>query len=313
MIDSVFRPGEKIFADMDRGSGGMRRPFRRILVVVNAPVGDVLMSTPAVRLLRKRYPEARITLFVPAVCAGLLQEKNFVDRVIPDARPEKKLPRLLWRIRQALSFRFARYDACFFLQEDPGEARYIKRFSGIPVRVCASHNPTGISNRAARHCTQVIPLDPARRRHLVDYYREIVGGEPLPADEEGLWIALEPDDAPETGRGRSGGSGRSLALCCRGSSRNRLNWPPLYWAELARRLAADGHSLRSFPPPPDVPYLEEICRLSGVEIDIRITTLAECAAGMRRSDLLVSVDTGQVHLAVALGVPVLSLAGSTTD
>jgi ADP-heptose:LPS heptosyltransferase len=285
---------------------------KRLLVVINAPIGDMIMSSPAIRLLRKKYPGARMTLRVSSGCADLLNDATVVDRVIPENKPEKKFPRLLWRLRRALACRFARYDACFFLQEDASDVRYLKMFAAIPVRVCASHTPTGVANKAVRYCTHVIPLDPARL-HMVEYYRGIVRGGSSPPEEDGLWIAPlpEPAAALEGMRRFRGASPRVIALCCKGSDRSRHNWPQECWGELARRLAADGHSLVAFPPPWHIAYMEEVRRLSGAAIDIRAVTLVECAALMRHADLLVSVDTGQVHIAVALGVPVLSLAGPT--
>lgn len=64
-------------------------------------------------------------------------------------------------------------------------------------------------------------------------------------------------------------------------------------------------------PPDDVEKALRIRETSGVPIFIQGTSIPECVSMLRRADLLVSVDTGQVHIAAALGTPVLSLAGST--
>lgn len=64
-------------------------------------------------------------------------------------------------------------------------------------------------------------------------------------------------------------------------------------------------------PPHDLKKAFRIREASGVPIFIQGTSIPECVAMLRKADLLVSVDTGQVHIAAASGTPVLSLAGST--
>ena len=287
--------------------------LRRILVINRAPIGDVIMSSPALSLVRSMYPDAHITLLVPPACKELMAGSSVVDEVITTILPANKILQSIHKIYQALRYRFARYDACFLLEEDGGNARRLKTIAGIPIRVCASHRPGGNGNKAAAHCTHVVQMEPARQQHMVDYYREIISGRPTVSEPDSLWVAPLPEEFEAQAKEvLQDIPGPRVVLCCEGSARNRLNWPLHHWVELVKRLAADGCSLFAFVPPHGTAYMIELQQLSGVTIHHSVRSLMECAALMCHADLLVSIDTGQVHIATAVGTPVLSLAGTTT-
>lgn len=280
-----------------------------ILVVNKRHMGDVIMSSAALKLIRAACPHARITLLVPPLCVPLLRHPALADEVLPEPRISSF--RGLRKTLEAWRLRARRYDACFLFGESATNARRMKWFSGIPTRICASRDMNGSPNKLAPFCTHVIPTGSVWTEHVVDWYQDIVRGYFSLSGGESLCLAptalLSSPDADAFFQS----SGPHVALCFHGSDTGLSSWPEASAVALVKRLSAAGCRLFMACPPDDTAQALRIRETSGAPIFIRSTTISECAALLQKADLLVSVDTGQVHMAAALGAPVLSLAGST--
>ncbi|HEX2034594.1 MAG TPA: glycosyltransferase family 9 protein [Chloroflexota bacterium] len=91
-------------------------------------------------------------------------------------------------------------------------------------------------------------------------------------------------------------------------------WPAPYWAELARRLIAGGAAVALIGGPDERPLSRQLAAagLPGQVVDlVGQTTLPELLAVLERADAVVSGDSGPLHLAVALGRPVVAIHGPT--
>lgn len=280
-----------------------------ILVINKRHMGDVIMSSAALQLIRTACPHARITLLVPALCVPLMRHPALADEVL--AEPRIGSFRGLHKTLEALRLRGRRYDACFLFGESATNARRLKWLSGIPTRICASRDMNGSPNKTARFCTHVVPTGSVWTEHVADWYQDIVRGYFSISGSESLRLApVEPFSSPDVDAFFQS-PGPHIALCFHGSDTGLSSWPEVSAVALVKRLAAAGCRLFMAYPPDDTARALRIREASGVPIFVRGTTISECAALLKKADLLLSVDTGQVHMAAALGTPVLSLAGST--
>lgn len=283
--------------------------FGSILVINNRHIGDVLMASAAVRLLRSCSPQSRITLTVPPATIPLVNDPALVDEVVPV--PSYKTFRSFQKTLDALRLRFRHYDACFYFGESATNAKRLQWLSGIPVRVCASLDLDGSPSKAAPFCTDVVPTGSVWTGHVVDWFQDIVRGYFQSSGRERPSLAPLPDVIPPAVENFFQTSGPHVGVCFHGSPTGLSSWPEASAAALVKRLSSAGCQLFMACPPNDVEKALRIRETSGVPIFIKGTSIPECVSMLRRADLLVSVDTGQVHIAAALGTPVLSLAGST--
>lgn len=287
------------------------QPIKKILVINRRHIGDVVMASAAMQSLRAACPDAQIDLVVPPACVPIVSYPGVVDHVF-SRRHAGKMEWLQKRL-EAFRWRAEGYDVCFFFGESFRNARRIAKFSNIPVRVCASHDLSGEVNRTASFCTHVVPTGSVWSTHVVKWYESIVAGIYGALDSFGLAVSIPADTDISRYDSFFRRSGKKIALCFTCSPSGFSSWPESSCIALIQRLAADGNSLiMCVGPGADKVQAERLKQLSGTDICIAETSLSECAAVMKKLDLLVSVDTGLVHVAAGVGLPVLSLAGAST-
>jgi ADP-heptose:LPS heptosyltransferase len=289
----------------------------RILVLMTSHsdgIGDLVMSTAALRLLRKMCPGAHITFTVPAYCAGLVRSPELADEVIAEKNAGKgfwqKLRHSFAKTWNALKYRFARYDICFMLCATKNNARRLKYLANIPVRVSSSER-FGFSRQCSAYATHVIQ-ETDRPIHLVDIFQDTIQGFFLGPPGEQVKFSREmphiaaPDQRAEL---PAAPGQKRVAFCFEGSGSNQCSWPVEYFASLLDRVKKRGWYAYAAVPRGVTRYTETLAS-QGAKVDtFECADLTACCAWLREADLLISLDTGQVHLAAALGVPVISLGG----
>jgi heptosyltransferase-1 len=121
-----------------------------------------------------------------------------------------------------------------------------------------------------------------------------------PAAERSVW-----DRVP------SAGSATSIAILTPGAGWGAKQWPPARYADVARALANDGvRSLVNYSPAEEA-LAREVEQASAGAATPVLCTISELIALTRRAALFIGGDTGPMHLANALGVPVVALFGPT--
>ena len=90
----------------------MNEAFRNILVISHENIGDIILSSAALKLLRQQYPEARITLLTSKVCRGIMEDGEVVNEAIWDTVPSSPLARQFYKLRTILRLRKGRQ--CIF-------------------------------------------------------------------------------------------------------------------------------------------------------------------------------------------------------
>ncbi|OGP59574.1 MAG: lipopolysaccharide heptosyltransferase II [Deltaproteobacteria bacterium RBG_13_61_14] len=279
---------------------------RQILVIRLGRLGDVVLATPLVRALRQAFPQAQVDWVIKQEFASLLQGHPWLHLVIP--LDTSQGPAGLFRLAGELRRR--RYDLVLDLH-------------GIP----RSYLLSGWSAAGMRRRYRKWPI---RRRLLTGFGWNLLRGAPSVAER--YFTAVEdfgiaPDQgAPELMPGAEARqeSGRLLAPWPRpriglapGATRFTKRWPAESFAAVGADLAERfSGSVVVVGGPEDRETAQEILnRMSPQRPKLDLTgrlTLPQAVAVIQDLDLLISNDTGLMHVATAVQTPVVAVFGPTT-
>ncbi|HEX9037199.1 MAG TPA: lipopolysaccharide heptosyltransferase II [Ktedonobacterales bacterium] len=297
--------------------------IRRILVVRVDLLGDVVLSTPAVRVLRRAYPRAQIDMLVQAPYAGILEGDPDIHRVHvwnPHVwrRPNAWLRASTWvETLTALGrLRMPRYDLAISVSGDIGS---------IVTRLTGARRRVGYS-REAYQWFMTDPVEGGRyqeRAHETSYVLRLAaaaGAAPRPEDAQPR-LAVAPQaatrmrDTLAAARSTRGlPKGPVIAMHAGAHNGQAKRWPARHWATLARRLVTDlGALVVLTGAPNEDPLAREVERMAGVPL-LNLcgkTSLPELKALLSLVDLVISGDSGPMHIACAVGAPVIALHGPT--
>jgi heptosyltransferase II len=274
------------------GVGGVER------LLVRAPnwLGDVVLSLPAVRDLRRAFPQARLEVLARASVAGLYGAVGEVDAVRTSGG---------WRA-DVRSLRGA-FDAAVLLPNSFGSA-LSPRLAGVPERWGYATDGRGLlltrRVRVPRH---------VRGRSQVYYYRAMLAG-------LGLDVSAPPDAAlacpPAWSEPAAAllGPGEWIGLAPGAAFGSAKRWPAPRFAAAADRVARRlGAGVAVLGTAAERPLGEKIAAVLGAPARVLCgqTTLPELVGLLSRLRLLVTNDSGPMHVAAALGVPVVAVFGPT--
>jgi len=285
-------------------------------VVVRAPnwVGDVVMSVPALRRLRRVLPDAQITIAARPGTADIFMEADFIDDVLIFDRSGIAS---VWN--QISEWRRRRFDLAVLFQ-NAFEAALIAALARVPLR--AGYD----TERRSFLLTNPIPQPEWKnQRHESFYYSNIVG------ELERLLSGLSSIEKIETRFGlevsaerkqRAGQllheqgarAGAPLVLLCPGSINSRAKrWPAERYAALGDRLSESGANVALIGSPGEMDVSQEVCKHAQHQpiVLTGATTVAEATAIISIADVLITNDTGPAHIGAALNTPTLVIFGPT--
>ncbi|MGD1092277.1 MAG: lipopolysaccharide heptosyltransferase II [Bryobacteraceae bacterium] len=289
----------------------MNVSYRKILVRATNWVGDAVMSLPALRALRERYPEAEISILAKPWVAGLYHREPFCGRLIPY---EARDVRSKWQAARAL--RPMGFD-CAILLQNAFEAAAVAFLAGIPERIGYARD--GRSPLLTRSIP--VPRPGEIPIHERFYYLELLvrAGiiETLPENNfirlEGAPMAREAGAA----KFREIGLGEVVVGVSPGAAfGSAKRWLPERFAEAANRVAHEiGASVAVFGSSAE----RELCASVAAAItrpvrnvagETSLTEFIDMAAACR---VYLTNDSGAMHIASALGVPTVAVFGATND
>ncbi len=285
---------------------------RKILVIDFGQLGDVVLSLPALAAVRTKFPRAHITVAVgrPGVAivelSGCADEVAGVDRVALRDGPK---PVSLWRIaRFVREVRRARYDFVIDLHS-LSETNLLGYLSGARHRLYARR-----PNRSLDYLSNFRPRPPVedRNKHAVDRYLDVL--KPLGMGETSRTPRLRPRAEDERAvdeifRKERVPTGEPLVGLFPGAGHPSRRWPIERFAELARSLE-NNDGLRSilFAGPEERRLVREArSKFPRSTILLDRLTIPQLAAALSRLAVFVSNDTGPMHIAAAVGTPVVIL------
>ena len=277
-------------------------------------MGDILHALPAVTALRNAHPEWRIGWAVEPQWKPLLAAEGAVERgpamplvdcvhVVPARQWARAplTPRSLREIRGARrELRQEKYDICVDLQGAVRSAAIAKWARA--KRLIGEDLPR---ERAARY---FFPERVGTRGvHVIEQAIEVVNA--VAGDSLPIALPLLPFDAVAETRSQS--LPTPFVLLNPGAGWGAKRWPAERYGELAARLRDAGYGTVVNAGPSEEPLAEEvIAKSNGAAIALRCS-IAELIAVTRRAALVIGGDTGPLHLASALGRPVVGIFGPT--
>lgn len=264
-------------------------------------LGDLIHTLPAVAALRRAHPGATIDWLVDDVHAELLTLTPAVDHVV---RAGERSARGWWRLRGAL--RRARYDVAVDFQG------LIK--SAVLARLSGAAQVYGFARDALREPSAVwgyssaVPV-PAGR-HVI--HKNLALAAALGADTGRLEFPIDPGDSRAMATMREWAIGR-FALINPGAAWPNKRWPPRQFGRVARHVAeVHGLSPVVLWGPNELDLAEAVVAESaGRARSAPETSLRDLLVLCRQSSLMVSGDTGPLHIAGACGTPLVALFGPT--
>jgi ADP-heptose:LPS heptosyltransferase len=286
---------------------------RNILVLDFGQLGDVVLSLPALAAIRKRFPQARVTVAGGSAAAQVVEMSGLADRTLAidrvSLRDGPKLHSLAEMMRLAAEVRRARYDLAIDLHS-LSESNLLAFVSGARERVFAERAGRSLGLLA----TMKAPWED-RDKHQVDRYLDVlrplgISGAPRipllptrPRDDQFVQKLFEE---------RGVAAGATLAGFFPGASQPRRRWPLDRFAELAARLEKhDDARIVVFLGPEEAAVAEQIrAAFSSSALVLDGLTLSQLASATARLKVFVSNDSGPMHLAAAVGTPVVLLFGA---
>lgn len=278
--------------------------FHKILAVKLRSMGDTLLMTASLGALRKAFPQSEIHVLVSSRWAPLLQDHPDIDHLHLVDLPSGKLQKTLSVFRYGLHLRKHRFDCVLNFHASPSSA-LLCRLTGSPVRAIHFH---GLKD-TNRYSTVELPpkIIKANSERDLDAVRAL--GIEVP---EGLMpkISLREDEKQRASTQLSDLQRPILGLGL-GASRPTKRWPLSHFVSLAQLWKKHtGGSILAFASPDEKetlldPLSDKIPELrSFPSLDLRFV-----ASLISQVNLFVGNDSGPRHLAVALGVPTLTLFG----
>lgn len=270
----------------------MQKNGGKILVIKHGALGDIVQGFDGFESLRAGHPDAHLAVLTTPAFAGFMAMMPFFDEVLIDRRASPFNLIEAWRMRQLLRRGWQRvYD----FQSSKRSRRYLDHLVPEGVEI------VGYAARASHPLPTMTGLNNRDRMLLTAE----IGGCPRVVAETG-WLASE---AASAGPGR-----RAVLVPGSSPTKPEKRWPEEHYAALAHRLADAGYHVTLVGTAVDRAVADAI--LAGFpDADDRVgqTSLAELAALLAGSALVVGNDTGPVFLAATLGAPTLMLMSGHTD
>jgi heptosyltransferase-2 len=283
----------------------------RILVVAPSWVGDAILSEPLIALLHAPEGIPDVDVLTPAWCAPVYARMRGVRRIFESTIGHGRVD---WKQRRTLAHTLSGQGyARAVILPNSWKSALVPFLARIPRRTgYVGEMRWGLVNDAR-------PLDRKAVLRLVDRYAALAAprGQPVPAAAA---ARLVPDSANRAGAvaALNLDGGRRVAMLCPGAEFGPAKrWPAEHFAELALKFLADGLDVWLIGSPNDKAAGEGITHAAGdagraIRDLTGRTDLGTAVDLLSLASVVVSNDSGLMHAAAAVGVPLVALFGSSS-
>ncbi len=285
----------------------MRSPMR-VLVVAPNWIGDALLAQPLFARLHRRLPDLIIDALAPPWTGPVLARMPEINEVLdaPFAHGELRL-KDRWRLGQSLRERG--YSQSIVLPNSFKSA-LIPFFADIRLRVgYVGESRYGLLNVVHKLDRDALPLMSERYAQLAE-----TPGKPVTRPLETPGLRVDETNQLITMARLGISRQRPVVVFCPGAEFGpSKRWPAEHYAALARRLTDQGRQVWLIGSPKDAPVGEAIAALSG-GLALNLcgrTDLASAIDLIAAASLVVSNDSGLMHVAAATGRPLIAIYGSS--
>lgn len=278
-------------------------PLHRVCIVMMSAVGDAVHVLPVVNAIKRRYPASHITWVLQPGPASLVRGHPAVDEILLFER--KKGMKAFAETGRKLRAR--EFDVVLCLQT------YLK--AGLLTAITRAPIKLGFDRARSRDMSWLftnrkVPARPVQ--HMQDQYLEFLSALDIPLHQTEWRLGPWPDERAWQNDFFSA-IDRPVVTCVIGTSNPAKDWLPERWAELIDVLR-DKHGLQPVLAGGTSPRERETertinARARQAPLSTLGVPLRQLVALLDGSALVISLDTGPLHMSVALGRPVISLMG----
>lgn len=276
--------------------------YNKILVIQTAFLGDVIMSTPLVRALRKIFPAAEIDVVTIPMTAIVFKENPYINNILY-LNKTKLIRKLISFVELIFKLRRRKYDLAVSIQSSLTSS-FLMLFGGIPARV-------GFK----RQNLLTIPVSHERGLHIRERYIRLMkpfSNAEFNLQTEVFWSPNEEQKAQKIVQKYREGN-RLLVGIAPGSVWNTKCWPEEYFAALLGLLQKENIKALLIGGDEDKRLCEEIVERSNTDTHILAGNLSvlESAAVIEKLDLMITNDSAPLHIANAVNTDVIAFFGPT--
>ena len=279
--------------------------FRRILLVRTDRLGDVILTLPMLSFLRTSFPDAFLALLLSKYTGEIVEGNKYADELLwyDDGRTPVAFRTMLRTIKERA------FNVVILVHPTPRLA-WLMFCARIPLRIGTGYRAYSLllNGRVYEHRKDA-------RRHELEYnlnlLKELGCNVPprLHEPDYGIEIPAEAERAVKSMlRTRGVSPGKRLVIIHPSSGGSAREWPPEHFGGLAAKLMEEEDvSIVVSGMAGEERRAEEVIRCAGGKPVSLVGALRmkELAALIRSASLFVSNSTGPLHLAVAVGTPVL--------
>ena len=296
-----------------------KKDIRRILVIQTAKIGDLICSTSVFRAIKKKYPDARLSVMVSPVTRELLEHNPYINEIITLQNDFYK--GFTGKIRLAGLFRKGRYDVSISL--NPNLPFTLAMFWGlIPVRISIMPDPrlkpagtsfAGITYKMASVFSTYLERH-IRGRLVADTYMRMLKGIGMEGNDISKDIFKSPDVDNKIERFLNRENSK-FKIGIAVTSGNRLKeWGAEKITSLVDRLITELNvCIVLIGSEADRDVSDRILKTTeqrDMIIDaVGKFTIGELPALIQKLSLFIGVDTGIIYMADALNIPLVDIAG----
>lgn len=282
-----------------------------IVVFTKNWLGDVIFETPAIRVIKENFPGSHLIAITPRRCAEILEANPYVDEVIPFG--ERKEERNLFNLFQLIMrLRKRKIDRAYLFHRSETRARLVC-WAGARERI--GYN----TKKRSRFLTAAFP-EPSGPVHRVQYFLNLLAasGHQVKNDcHYEFYVTGDDRKKADALLQQHGLDPQRLVAFNPGANWPPKRWPASYFRELAHRLIERfGVQIIVTGNQDDHSIAGDILNHGGHPSIISVcgkTTVREAGALFSRCRLVISNDTGPLHIASGVGTNVLGIFGPTAS
>lgn len=281
---------------------------KKIIVRMPNWIGDFVMGIPVLHDLRRAFPDAEITALTTTTLVPILKRDPNVNHVIGFSRDRRFFPKTSLGQSLILEIRKGKYDIGILLTNSFSSATHFY-LGGVAQRI-------GFCDRSRRYLLNKGMAFPERRKeqHLVMTYKMLLAPLGIEISETRPELFLSEEEI-QLAREKIPAGKRVIAINPGAAYGSAKCWIPERFREVARDLLSQDSDrvVLFFGDKGTKDLVDTICRNLGERV-INLagkTSLRELMAFIKISDVFLTNDSGPMHIAAALRVPLVALFGST--
>lgn len=263
--------------------------LKKILIIRLSSLGDILLATPLIRSIKNQNPAAEIDFVVKDEFFEVIKNNPHLTNIFRYSKESSEKQKLIDSLKSR------NYEIIIDLQNNRRSSELTSKLQSKIFRFKKNHFKKFLLVNFKLNLLENFPQIPTR-------YASAAG---IKLDDEGLEIFTD-DIADEKLK-----LNENYIGLCPGAKHFTKRWPKEYFIELAKNLELNGYKVVLFGGKDEKDTLKDIAKELKEPINLCNGTILKTAANMRMCGFIYTNDSGAMHLACSVKVPVIAFFGST--